>query len=200
MVKADSGRRTPSAALACPSYARRMPDNEERRHRLREASFLHSSSREALIEHVFVAEVLQEAWFAREQRVDVLRSEVDAAGYDVVFECGAIVRHVQLKASDFEGKTSRQTINVRLADKPSGCVVWVVYRERVPDHRLDLTYLWFGGNPGERLPDLGQLVGRNPRSKTPRSGTRVVSRARFESVVSTAELVDRLFGPATPTS
>lgn len=116
---------------ACLSYALRVPDDEDRRHRLREASFLHSSSREALIEHVFVAEVLQEAWFTREQCIDVLRSEVDAAGYDVVFECGGIVRHIQLKASASGGKTSRQTINRRLSEKPSGCVVWVIYSERV---------------------------------------------------------------------
>lgn len=92
---------------ALASYARLVPEDvEQRTHRLREASFLHSSSREALIEHVFIAEVLQEAWFAREQLVEVLRSEVDAAGYDVVFECGPITRHVQLKASDAGGKTS----------------------------------------------------------------------------------------------
>ncbi len=95
-----------------------MTDDGERKLRLREASYLHSSSRDALIEHVFVAEVLQEAWFAREQLVDVLRSEVDAAGYDVVFECGTILRHVQLKASESGGKTSRQTINTRLSEKP----------------------------------------------------------------------------------
>ena len=59
-----------------------MSEDDERKLRLREASYLHSSSREALIEHVFVAEVLQEAWFAREQLVDVLRSEVDAAIQD----------------------------------------------------------------------------------------------------------------------
>lgn len=177
-----------------------MSNDEDRRLRLREASYLHSSSREALIEHVFVAEVLQEAWFAREQLVDVLRSEVDAAGYDIVFECGGVLRHVQLKASDSGGKTSRQTINTRLSKKPSGCVVWVVYSERVADHRLDLSYLWLGGNPGEPLPDLGQLVGRNPRSKTPRPGTRVVARTRFERVASTPDLVERLFGPPHPTS
>jgi hypothetical protein len=171
-----------------------MSGDEARRLRLREASFVHSSSREALIEHVFVAEVLQEAWFAREQLVEVLRSEVDAAGYDIVFECGSILRHVQLKASDSGGKTSRQTINTRLVGKPSGCVVWVVYSERLTDHRLDLSYLWFGGNPGEPLPDLGEVVGQNPRSKTPRPGTRVVSRARFQPVATTAELVERLFG------
>jgi len=70
-----------------------MSGDDARRLRLREASFVHSSSREALIEHIFVAEVLQEAWFAREQLVEVLRSEVDAAGYDIVFECGSMVRH-----------------------------------------------------------------------------------------------------------
>lgn len=166
------------------SYAPPMSDDDARRLRLREASYLHSSSREALIEHVFVAEVLQEAWFAREQRVDVLRSEVDAAGYHVVFECGTILRHVQLKASESGGKTSRQTINTRLSEKPGGCVVWVVYTERIAEHRLDLSYLWFGGIPGVPLPDLGHLVGRNPRSKTPRPGTRVVPRARFERLVS----------------
>jgi hypothetical protein len=173
-----------------------MSEDDERKLRLREASYLHSSSREALIEHVFVAEILQEAWFAREQLVDVLRSEVDAAGYDIVFECGSILRHVQLKASESRGKTSRQTINTRLSEKPGGCVVWVVYSERIEDHRLDLSYLWFGGAPGQPLPDLGHLVGRNPRSKTPRPGTRVVARARFEQVASTAELVERLFGPS----
>lgn len=166
-----------------------------RKLRLREASYLHSSSREALIEHVFVAELLQEAWFAREQLVDVLRSEVDAAGYDIVFECGTILRHVQLKASESGGKTSRQTINTHLSEKPGGCVVWVVYSERMEDHRLDLSYLWFGGLPGEPLPDLGHVVGRNPRSKTPRPGTRVVARARFARVASTADLVECLFGP-----
>ena len=175
-----------------------MSDDDERRLRLREASYLHSSSREALIEHVFVAEVLQEAWVAREQLVDVLRSEVDAAGYDIVFEYGSILRHVQLKASESGGRTSRQTMNTRLSEKPGGCVVWVVYSERIADHRLDLSYLWFGGDPGEPLPDLGQIVGRNPRRKTPRPETRVLTRARFERVASTTELVERLFGPPRP--
>ena len=173
-----------------------MGVEDDRHERLRRASYLRSSSREALIEHVFIAEVLQEAWFGREQVIEVLRSEVDAAGYDVVFECGAVVRHVQLKASERAGRTARQTINVRLAEKPSGCVVWVVYSERPLEHRLDLSYLWFGAPPGSPLPDLGEVVGRNPRSKTPRPGTRVAPRAAFEQVPTTPLLVDRFFGPA----
>jgi len=173
-----------------------MGAEDERRERLRQASYLRSSSREALIEHVFIAEILQEAWFGREEVIEVLRSEVDAAGYDVVFESGAVVRHVQLKASERSGKTARQTINVRLTEKPSGCVVWIVYSERPLEHRLDLSYLWLGAAPGSPLPDLGGVVGRNPRSKTTRPRTRLVPRAAFEHVPTTALLLDRLFGPA----
>ncbi len=67
-----ASKRKASVRRSVESYASPMSD-DERRLRLREASYLHSSSREALIEHVFVAEVLREAWFAREQLVDVLR-------------------------------------------------------------------------------------------------------------------------------
>ncbi len=35
--------------------------------------------REKLLEHVFVSELLQEAWLNRHQTVEVLRSEVDAS-------------------------------------------------------------------------------------------------------------------------
>ena len=41
-----------------------------------------SSFYEQLVEHVFVSEVLQEAWYAHGQIVEVLRSEIDASGYD----------------------------------------------------------------------------------------------------------------------
>ena len=88
---------------------------------------------------------------------------------------------------------------MRLADKPSGCVVWLLYSERPDDHRVNLTYLWFGGGPGERLPPLGEDKGRNPRPKTERPNTRVLTRAKFTPVPTTALLLDRLFGDAPPT-
>ena len=56
-----------------------------------------SSFYEQLVEHVFISEVLQEVWFHFGLTVEVLRSEVDASGYDVVFECNKKVRHVQLR-------------------------------------------------------------------------------------------------------
>ncbi|MCP5940004.1 hypothetical protein NL351_29255, partial [Klebsiella pneumoniae] len=60
---------------------------------------------------------------------------------------------------------------------------------------------WFGGLPGEQLPDLGSIVTRH--SKGDRQGTkhsrpalRNLSIARFERVKNLDELADCLFGPA----
>ena len=149
---------------------------------LRADSMHHSSSMENLLEHVFIAEILQECWFRRMQRVEVLRAEVDAHGYDVVLECGSVIRHVQLKGSSTTGRTARQTINARLAEKASGCVVWIRYEEDPTTHRLNLSYLWFGGHPKKKLPPLGKTRGTNTRSGTVREGTRVLARARFSPI------------------
>jgi hypothetical protein len=162
---------------------------------LQNASTVHSSAQENLLEHVFISEVLQETWFGRGQVVEVLRSEVDAGGYDLVFECGIITRHVQLKSSAVDGKTAHQTLNIRLAEKPSGCVVWLRYKPIVELGRVDLTYLWFGGEPGQSLPSLGDQQGRRPSRGILRPNARVVRKSRFEAVSTTAELVTKLFGP-----
>ena len=50
-----------------------------------------------MLEHVFVSELLQEAWFRYGMTIEVLHSEVDSAGYDIVLEFGGVIRHVQLK-------------------------------------------------------------------------------------------------------
>lgn len=152
-----------------------------------------SSFRESLLEHVFIAELLQEAWFGRRQVVEVLRAEVDAFGYDLVAECNGVTRHIQLKASRLGGRAARQTINMRLSDKLSGCVVWIQF-DQGADHRATLTYLFYGGAPGEPLPHPGETLGINPYSKAVRPNTRVIRRGQFEPVPTTSLLLDKLFG------
>jgi hypothetical protein len=153
-----------------------------------------SSFREKLIEHVFVAELMQEAWLARGKVPEVLRAEVDSSGYDLVIECGDVMRHVQLKSSKLHAATRKQTIQMKLAEKPGGCVVWVFYEEDPGTSRVLLTYKVFAGQPGEKLPELGTRVGRNPRSKTDRPTTREVAKSQFESVPDMSALFSRLFG------
>jgi hypothetical protein len=111
----------------------------------------HSSYREKLLEHLFIGEVLRHLWCRGVTCAEFLRPEVDSGGYDLVIACNRVIRHVQLKSSFRDASTGRQNVNVRLAEKPGGCVVWVVFDART----LALgPFLWFGGPPGQPLPDI----------------------------------------------
>jgi len=65
--------------------------------------------------------VLRTLWRLGVTDVEILRPEFDAHGYDVVMSRGPVVRHVQLK-TQAAGKVS---VGRALAEKPSGCVIWI---------------------------------------------------------------------------
>src|SRR5205823_2601130 len=90
---------------------------------------VHSSYREKLLEHLFIGEVLRYLWRQGITTAEFLRPEVDSGGYDLVIACNTVIRYIQLKSSHRGASTSKQNVNIRLADKPSGCVVWVVFEE-----------------------------------------------------------------------
>ena len=164
------------------------------------ADYRESNFREKMLEHVFVSELLQEAWFRYGMTIEVLHSEVDSAGYDLVLEFGGVIRHVQLKSSRADAKTARQTINMALAQKPSGCVVWVLYRTRADGCRVELSYRFFGNGSGEPLPSLqDRKIARHTKAnaqgiKAERPALRVLTRADFSAELSLAELMVSLFG------
>ena len=58
--------------------------------------------------------------------MEVLRSEFDAGGYDLVMCRGSVVRHIQFKVSRVGGKTAAIKASLRLTKKPSGCVLWIL--------------------------------------------------------------------------
>ena len=153
----------------------------------------HSSFRESLLEHVFVAELEQEAWLRRQTTIEILRPEVDDSGYDLVAECEGKVRYIQLKASRADGGAARQNVNVKLANKRDGCVIWLRYRDD-GDFRVALEYLFFE--------DMESLEHRRPARhtkgnaqgfKAERPGIRVVVKSSFDTVASAEELMARLF-------
>ncbi len=155
---------------------------------------------EHLVEYVVLSELIQEAWFGRGQLIDVLHSSVDTFGHDVVLECGRVLRHVQFKARRLDGTTSTYKINTRLAERPSGCVVWIGWKAREGENRVDVQYRWFGGLPGEPLPELGEKIAKHAKAnaqgvKLERPGIRMVNLGRFERLPDAAALLDRLFGP-----
>lgn len=163
------------------------------------ASYLDSSGLEKVLEHRFVAELATSLWIEGCRDVELLRSEVDAHGYDLVIEARGTMRHIQLKSMVAGGKKQYVTVNTRLAAKPSGCVVWFDY----DPHTLELgPFRWFGGSPGVGLPDTGDTVARHSKAnalgqKSQRAGHRVIRKSRFQQVDTVGALVQLLFGNKT---
>ena len=82
----------------------------------REAHSRHSALRERIVEHLFIGEVLRVLWKRDIFDAEILRSEFDAGGYDLVICRGPIVRHVQLKVSLTDSNTKKITGSLRLAE------------------------------------------------------------------------------------
>jgi hypothetical protein len=159
---------------------------------------LYSRYREALLEHLFAGEVMRHLWLRGNVRIEMLKPQVDDGGYDLVLEANGVVRHVQLKSSHHGSSTSVAKVSLHLAKKPSGCVIWLQFDAAT----LQLgPYLWFGSEPGKRLPDIAAFpVARHTKGnaegvKLDRPNLRVVPRRAFESIATVEALLRRLFGP-----
>ena len=162
-----------------------------------EQHYLNSSYREKLIEHLFISELLKVSWRAGTCSLEVAKPEVDYQGYDLVAEENGVIRHIQLKASSLNARTSRQKVHIGLASKPSGCVVWIYFDERT----LELgPFLFFGGAAGQPLPDVSGLkVARHTKGdargvKAERPAVRVVNKGQFVRYGSIEALYGVLFG------
>lgn len=158
---------------------------------------LYSSYREMLFEHLFAGALMRHLWLQGFGRLEMLKSQVDDSGYDLVLEANNVVRHIQLKSSHIGSATSRVNVNDALARKPSGCVVWMQFDPLTLefDH-----FLWFGNEAGKMLPELwGFKVAKHAKGnaqgiKLERPGIRVVPKTRFEKLESIEDVVAKLFG------
>jgi hypothetical protein len=161
----------------------------------------HSTLRERIVEHIFLGEVLRTFWRNDIVNLEILKSEFDAHGYDVVLGMAAIVRHIQLRTKlqrigRAKVKPARVPISTQLATKPSGCVIWIVVS---PTLELG-PYFWFGAAPGTPLPDLSEFrapkrLGRRAGGERPmRINHKVIPGSAFEKIDSLDELLIRLFG------
>jgi hypothetical protein len=153
---------------------------------------------EKTLQHLLLARLSQAIW--KRKKADLLEissAEIDNRGYDVVLSLGCCTRHVQLKSQKTSGRRRDADINMALADKPSGCVVWSEYD---PESLEFTRFFFFGGAPGAALPGIGAYpVRRNPRHnavgvRPPRNNVRLVPKKDFEKVDSVETLVEKLFG------
>jgi hypothetical protein len=162
-----------------------------------QAHHIHSSLREKIVEHVFIGESLRKLWQLGVYNVEILRSEIDAQGYDLVMCQGNIIRHIQLKtgvSDKISRKPSGVSIPVALSEKPSGCVIWIEL-----DNALNIKcFWWFDDDPGKPLPPLGDKVakriGRTADGKRPmRTGHRILNTSQFTQIKTLDEIMKKLF-------
>lgn len=161
---------------------------------------IHSSYYEKLVEHLFIADILKTAWTNGNIQIEVSRAEIDNSGYDLILECNKIIRHVQLKCSDIDSKTSVQKVNVKLAEKPSGCVIWIQRSFDIQQSDFLLKYRFFGATPGKPLPSLDDFrtakhsKGNALGEKKLRVNIRMINKGQFVELNNTNELLNELFG------
>lgn len=151
--------------------------------------------REKVFEHLFLGD-LTRSLLRSGRRCEVLRAEYDGSGYDIVLDADGVIRHVQLKAMRADGKRAHVDINIDLARKPSGCVVWMLVD---PVSFATQAYRWFGSPVGLPIPDLGDRAARHTKAnskgaKAERLGIRMLAKSRFETLQTMDELIERLFG------
>jgi hypothetical protein len=155
-----------------------------------------SSLREQALGHLFLGQLLAFMWRNGARDIEVLKSEVDRGGYDVVLEANGVIRHVQLKSSFRGSKVREVDVSTKLLRKPGGCILWLEFdRESLGIER----FFWFGGKAGTALPELGLRVSRHSKGnsdgeKNERPIHRVLTRGRFETLANIGGVVDRLFG------
>lgn len=155
-----------------------------------------SSAREKVIEHLFIGEVMKHLWTLGHYDFEVLRSETDNAGYDLVLEANGVMRHIQLKSSYDKALTRDVTVSLDLAKKSAGCIIWIWFDPET----LELNqFRWFGSEPGSPLPDLGSRVAMHTKrnrngEKTERPNLRVVGKSKFDVIPDVAALNHALFG------
>lgn len=94
-------------------------------------------------------------------------------------------------------KTVEQKVHVGLANKPSGCAVWVQFDATT----MELgPFLFFGGLPGAPPPSLdGFKVAKHTKAdadgvKKERPNIRLIPASKFKKVDNVVALYDELFG------
>jgi hypothetical protein len=158
----------------------------------------HSTLRERIVEHVFVGDALRALWRRGVFDVEVLRSEFDAHGYDLVMTRGRNVRHIQFKTGTAR-KPGDVSVALALADKPSGCVIWI---HVASDLGLG-PFFWFGGKPGKSLPPIADYpiplrpTHNKEGQRPPRQNHRSVPASEFQGFPTLDDVLEALFGPVT---
>jgi len=164
-----------------------------------EAMARRSSHVENVLTHALIAKIAQELW-RRDPwlELQVFKADVDDAGFDLVLGCQGVMRFIQIKQTHLQGKAVKYSIRLDFARLKGACAVVLVYNAA----NLEIDHcLFFGGTPGEPMPDIeANPVSISPGRRTAdgerkeRENYRDVPRRAFTGSQDMPELVNRLFG------
>ena len=151
---------------------------------------------EKALEYRFLADLTAEL-LRRDILFDVMRSDVDEHGYDLVIEANGVTRHIQLKGRAVEGTAKRVTCNVALCQRGSGCIVLLDHKDRSQQiHKIR----FFGSVPNQKMTDISTFKtakhqkGNATGIKNERPNQKIIPRDKFDILSGFDELAVRLFG------
>ena len=88
----------------------------------------HSTFFENLLEHRFLFDLRRELVLRETpQLLNVLKSDVDAFGFDLVLSVGSRSLHVQMKTRSGSPPATSYTLSEGLWRLPNSCVIWMLY-------------------------------------------------------------------------
>lgn len=189
-VKVSARKSTDSKAVKGKvSTPQQAPDQSNK-------NSVHSHLRERIVEHLFLGSMLRELWSRDILDIEVLRSEFDAHGYDVVLARGQLVRHVQLRTRGHKNRPGKVSVCEALGLKPSGCVIVISINDK-----LDLgPFYWFGGDELGPLPEITKYPLRKSLKRTGngerpnRKRHRDVPGSKFVKVENLDGIIEKLLG------
>jgi len=160
---------------------------------------VHASYYEKMTEHLFISDILETAWLNGEIQIEIARAEIDNSGYDIILEAENIIRHVQLKSSNENATTAKQNVNVKLGEKPSGCVIWIKRGIKQGTNKFSLRYYFFGADAGAKLPSLEEYKtakhtrGNASGEKKERPNIKEIPKKKFIEITDSKDLLNKLF-------
>jgi hypothetical protein len=154
---------------------------------------------EKLIEHRFISDIMMHCWFKYEKTLEIIHSEIDTNGYDLIISYDNINRYIQLKTSEENGKTAKQNLNISLIKKENPCIVWIIRNYDKSRNDFIFSYLFWGSNIGEKSPNVENYkTAKHPKAdmkgnKKQRPNIRIIPKKEFIKLNSMEKLFEKLF-------
>src|SRR5260221_7578503 len=101
-----------------------------------------SSLREQALGHLFLGQLLTFMWQSGARDIEVLKSEVDRGGYDVVLESNGVIRHISNSNRAFAARKSARSMSApNFCASPAGASPCFHFTPEAPRSRF-----WVGGD------------------------------------------------------